>query len=494
MHQFAVVVVGKGNAALCAALSARDRGVSVAMLEAATVEESGGNSRFAGGVMRFAYSTVEELQQLTDISRDEARNTDWDSNSVEEFYEDLYRVTSFRTDPDLSEALITKSFEGMVWLRSQGASFVPNYGAQSAIVEGKRKFFGRFPLTMNGGGAGLVADLTRTAEKKGIEIFYETRAVSLIYDGERVLGVRAKQRGKLVEFHASAVVLACGGFESNPEWRTRYLGPGWELAKVRGTRHNLGEGLRMALEIGACPCGNWSGRHAVSWERHAPEFGVVERSHDPYRHSYPLSIMINAEGRRFVDEGADFYNYTYAKYGAEVLKQAGQYAYQVFDAKTKPLLKKEYGGRNVTRFIGNTLEELADRLEGVDPKMFLTTVREYNAAVRTDVPFNHAVRDGRCTVGIDPPKSNWANVLDTPPFEAYGVTCGITFTFGGLRINHETGQVLDLGYEPIPGLYAAGEMVGGLFYFNYPAGTGLVSGLVFGRIAGNGAGAAVKAK
>jgi tricarballylate dehydrogenase len=491
VHQFDVVVVGKGNAALCAALTARDKGVSVAMLEAANVEESGGNSRFAGGVMRFVYSTVEELQKLTDIPEDEAQNTDWDSNSVEEFYEDLYRVTSYRTDPDLSETLITKSFEGMVWLRTQGASFVPNYGAQSAIVNGKRKFFGRFPITINGGGYGLVADLTKTAEKKGIAIFYETRAVSLIYDGERVAGVRARQKGKPVEFGARAVVLACGGFEANPEWRTRYLGPGWELAKVRGTRHNLGEGLRMALEIGACPCGNWSGRHAVSWERHAPEFGVVERSHDPYRHSYPLSIMVNAEGKRFVDEGADFYNYTYAKYGAEVLKQTGQYAYQVFDAKTKPLLKQEYSGRNVTRFTGNTLEELAAKLEGVDAKMYLKTVREYNAAVRADVPFNHAVRDGRCTVGIDPPKSNWANVLDTPPFEAYGVTCGITFTFGGLRINHESGQVLDLGYEPIPGLYAAGEMVGGLFYFNYPAGTGLVSGTVFGRIAGNGAAAAV---
>jgi tricarballylate dehydrogenase len=492
MQQYDVVVVGKGNAALCAALSARDKGASVAMLEAAPIDESGGNSRFAGGVMRFAYSKVEELQQITEIPEDEARNTDWDSNTIDEFYDDLYRVTAFRTDPNLSEALITQSHAGMVWLRSQGASFVPNYGAQSAIVNGKRKFFGRFPLTVNGGGAGLVADLTQTAEKKGIAIFYETRAISLIYDGVKVLGVRAKQKGVPVEFGAKAVVLACGGFEANPEWRTRYLGPGWELAKVRGTRHNLGEGLKMALDIGACPYGNWSGRHAVSWERHAPEFGIVEKSHDPYRHSYPLSIMINAEGKRFVDEGQDFYNYTYAKYGAEVLKQTGQYAYQVFDAKTKPLLKKEYSGREVTRFVGNTLEELAAKMEGVDGQQFLKTVSAYNAAVKTDVPFSHAVRDGRCTVGIEPVKSNWANVLDTPPFEAYGVTCGITFTFGGLRINHETGQVLDLGYQGIPGLYAAGEMVGGIFYFNYPAGTGLVSGTVFGRIAGNGAGGAVK--
>ena len=489
-QQFDVLVVGKGNAALCAALAARDDGARVAMLEAAPVDESGGNSRFAGGVMRFAYSSVEDLQKITDIPEDEARNTDWDSNTIEEFYDDLYRVTSYRTDPELSETLITKSHEGMVWLRSQGAKFVPNYGAQSAVVNGRRKFFGRFPLTVNGGGAGLVEDLTKTAVKKGIEIFYETRAISLIYDGERVLGVRAKQKGKPVEFHARAVVLACGGFEANPEWRARYLGPGWELAKVRGTRFNMGDGLKMALDIGACPYGNWSGRHAVSWERHAPEFGEVERSHDPYRHSYPLSIMINAEGKRFVDEGADFYNYTYAKYGAEVLKQTGQYAYQVFDARVKTLLKQEYRGRNVTRFTAHTLEELAAKMEGVNPEGFLKTVRAFNAAVRADVPFNHAAKDGRCTVGIEPPKSNWANPLDTPPFEAYGVTCGITFTFGGLRISHETGQVLDLGFHPIPGLYAAGEMVGGIFYFNYPAGTGLVSGLVFGRIAGSGAAAA----
>jgi tricarballylate dehydrogenase len=154
VRKFDVVVVGKGNAALCAALSARDRGVSVAMLEAATVDESGGNSRFAGGVMRFAYSTVEELQKLTDIPEDEARDTDWDSNSVEEFYEDLYRVTSYRTDPDLSEALITKSFEGMVWLKSQGASFVPiyfNYPAGTGLVSGT--VFGR--IAGNGAAAAL---------------------------------------------------------------------------------------------------------------------------------------------------------------------------------------------------------------------------------------------------------------------------------------------------------------------------------------------------
>ena len=488
MPQHDVVVAGKGNAALCAALAARDRGASVAMLEAAPVEESGGNSRFAGGVMRFAYDGVEDIKKLADIPEDEAKNADWESNTTEQFYDDLYKVTSYRTDPELSETLITKSLDAMIWLRGQGAKFTPNYRHQSAVIDGKRRFFGRMPMWMVGGGPGLVQDLTDTAVKKGVEIFYETRAVALLHDGERVTGVRAQQRGKPAEFRARSVVLACGGFEANPEWRARYLGPGWELAKVRGTRFNMGDGLRMALDIGACPYGNWSGRHAVSWERYAPEFGDLSLPESSYRHSFPLSIMVNADGRRFVDEGIEFYNYTYAKYGAEVLRQPQQFAYQVFDAKVRHLLRPEYGHKNVTRFIANTLEELAAKLEGVNPEGFLATVRAFNAAVRADIPFNHSIKDGRCTVGIDPPKSNWANPLDTPPFEAYAVTCGITFTFGGLRINHETGQVLDVNFHPMPGLYAAGEMVGGLYYFGYPSGSGLMSGAVFGRIAGGEAG------
>jgi tricarballylate dehydrogenase len=485
MQPYDVVVVGKGNAALSAALEAQADGKTrVVMLEAAPENESGGNSRFAGGMMRFAYDSVEDLRRLAEIPDEEVKNTDWDTNTTDEFYDDLYRVTAFRTDPRLSEIMITKSLDAMLWLRAHGVRFVPNYRAASAVVDGRRKFFGRMPIEVAGGGPGLVQYLDSAAAKHGIEILYETRAVSLLYDGERVTGVKAKQRGRQLEFRASAVILACGGFEANPEWRARYLGPGWELAKVRGSRFNMGEGLKMALDIGACPYGNWSGRHATSWERHAPEFGDLALDHACHRHSYPLSLMINARGKRFVDEGAEFYGYTYAKYGEEVLKQPEHFAWQVFDAKVKDLLRPEYHGRVVTKVSANTLEELATRLEGVDPQEFLKTVREYNAAVRRDVPFNPAIKDGRCTVGIDPPKSNWANVLDTPPFDAYHTTCGITFTFGGVRIDPDTAQVLDLTMQPIPGLYAAGEMVGGIFYFNYPLGAGLVAGTVFGRIAG----------
>ena len=234
------------------------------------------------------------------------------------------------------------------------------------------------------------------------------------------------------------------------------------------------------------PYGNWSGCHAVGWDLNAPEFGDLSVGDNFQKHSYPLGVIVNAEGERFVDEGADFRNYTYAKYGREILNQSGQFAWQIFDSKVLHLLRDEYRIRQMTKVSANTLEELVTKLEGVNPDQALKTLQEYNAAVMTDVKFNPAILDGRGTKGLAVPKSNWANVLDEPPFEAYAITCGVTFTFGGLRID-ENGAVVDTDLRPIPGLYAAGELVGGLFYFNYAGGTGLMSGAVFGRQAGQAA-------
>jgi tricarballylate dehydrogenase len=199
--------------------------------------------------------------------------------------------------------------------------------------------------------------------------------------------------------------------------------------------------------------------------------------------------MVNATGRRFVDEGADFRNYTYAKYGRVILEQPGQFAWQIFDQKVKHLQRDEYRIRQITKVTADTIEELAKKLDGVDAAQFVKTIADYNAAVRKDVPFNPNVKDGRRTDGLSINKSNWANTIDQPPYEAYGVTCGITFTFGGLRINNDA-EVLNTDYQPIRGLYAAGELVGGIFYFNYPGGSGLISGAVFGKIAGTSAGRA----
>ena len=481
-----VLVVGCGNAALCAALAAEENGAaSVTVLERAPDGESGGNSRFTAGAIRFAYSGLDDLLELIpDLSENDIAITDFGSYTEDQFFDDMYEVTQYRCDPDLIECLVRRSKETMLWMRDKGIRFIPIYGRQAFKVDGKFTFWGGLTVESVGGGPGLVDSLTRACLKRGIDIQYDTRAVDLASDGKNVTGVVARSGGERPEtIPADAVVLACGGFEANPEWRTRYLGPGWEIAKVRGTRFNTGDGIKMALDIGAASYGNWSGCHAVGWDRNAPEFGDLTVGDQFQKHSYPFAIMVNSHGRRFVDEGADFRNYTYAKYGGEIMKQPGHFAWQIFDAKTTHLLRDEYHIREITKVKADSLEELLPHLDGVDAETCLQEIREFNAAVRQDVPFNPNIKDGRCTEGIAINKSNWANTLDEPPFEAYAVTCGITFTFGGLRINTEA-QVLDTDLRPMPGLYAAGELVGGIFYNNYPGGTGLMSGAVFGKIAG----------
>ena len=487
-----VVVVGAGNAAMCAALATHEQGARPIVLERAPEDESGGNTRFTAGAIRFAYDGVADLRELMpDLTEEEIGRTDFGSYTEEQFFDDLARVTENRTNPDLAELLVKRSKSTMLWMRSKGGRFVPIYGRQAFKVDGKFKFWGGLAGEAWGGGPGLVEAHKTAAAKRDIPIFYSTRALSLLHDDHGVHGGRVRHAGVTRNIRCKAVVLAAGGFESNPEWRTRYLGPGWDLAKVRGTRFNTGDGIRMALDAGASPCGNWSGCHAVGWDRNAPEFGDLAVGDGFQKHSYPWGIMINANGERFVDEGADFRNYTYAKYGAVILRQPGQFAWQLFDKKVTHILRDEYRIRQVTKVTANTLEELVGKLDDVNGVRALEHIRAYNAAVRTDIPFNPNVKDGRCTQGLAIPKSNWANTIDIPPFEAYAVTCGITFTFGGLRID-TSGQEIDTDGAPIPGLYAAGELVGGLFYFNYPGGTGLMSGSVFGRIAGTSAGLAVK--
>jgi tricarballylate dehydrogenase len=493
MSSYDVIVVGGGNAAFCAALAAREAGASVLVLEAASEEERGGNSRFTAGAMRVAYDGVDDLARLMpDLTPEEIANTDFGAYGQDLFYDDICRVTQYRTNPQLAETLVGRSLDTMLWMRGKGVRFAPIYGRQAFKIEGRFKFWGGLTVEAWGGGPGLIDALYSIGARNGIEICYRSRALELIHDDGGVHGLVMRRNGRTEKIAAKAIVLASGGFEANAEWRTRYLGPGWDLVKVRGTRFNTGDGIRMALEIGAMPYGNWSGCHAVGWDRNAPEFGDLSVGDGFQKHSYPFGIMVNARGRRFVDEGADFRNYTYAKYGRAILEQPGQFAWQVFDRKVAHLLRDEYRIKRVTKVSAQTLEELAGKLEDVDAKGFLNEVGAYNAAVRTEIPFNPNIKDGRCTRGLPLEKSNWANTIYTPPFEGYAVTCGITFTFGGLKID-DGGAVLNTDGEPIQGLYAAGELVGGLFYFNYPGGTGLMSGSVFGRIAGISAGRAARA-
>jgi tricarballylate dehydrogenase len=405
------------------------------------------------------------------------------------FYDDLLRLTEHCCDPDLADLLVGRSHSTVAWMREQGVRFIPMFARQAYKIGNRHRFWGGMAVEAVGGGAGLVESLYGIAAKIGIDVRYGVKAARLLVDGQgSVRGLVAREADGFKDLPADAVVLACGGFEANPEWRARYLGPDWELARVRGTRHNTGDGIKMALDIGAQPYGHWSSCHAVAWDLNAPPFGDRRIGDLFQKHSYPLGLIVNVRGERFVDEGADMRNYTYARYGREILKQPQRAAYQIFDQKVIEMTREEYRIREVTKAEANTFRELAQKLE-IDPDGFERTMEAYNKAVQPG-NYNPAILDGKRTVGITPPKSNWALPMDSPPYVGFAVTCGITFTFGGLRVNTRA-QVLDTEDRPITGLYAAGELVGGLFYHNYPGGSGLMSGSVFGRLAGESASADV---
>ena len=480
-----VIVVGGGNAALCAAMSAKEHGAKVLVLERAPEAKRGGNSRFTGGGFRMVHKGLEDIKEVVpELSAEDIAITDFGQYTAEQYLDDLGRTTQYNIDPELAEILVDRSTDTVKWIRKQGVKFEPQYGRQAFKVNGRYKFTSGVVVNAIGAGQGLVEGEYKAIAQQGIELRYGAHVMRLLRGKEGINGVSVVIDGEEEQIYAGAVVLACGGFEANREWRTRYLGPGWELVKVRGTRYNTGEGIRMALEIGAQSYGHWSASHACPFERYAPDFGNLEKIGAGIRHSYPMGIMVNAEGKRFVDEGADWRNFTYVKYGPIVLKQPGSYAWQVFDTQTTHLLRGEYKMRGGHKVEADTLEELVKRMEDVEPKAFLETVREFNASIKKDAPpFDPNIKDGRGTVGLALPKSNWATALDKPPYTAYSIGCGITFTFGGIKID-KTSRVLDMADDPMRGLYAGGEIVGGLFYFNYPSSSGLMAGAVFGRTAG----------
>ena len=487
-----VVVVGGGNAAMCAALSAREAGARVLVLEKAPEAWRGGNGFFTAGGFRFAFKSFDELRTLIgDLSDQEAAQMEVDPYTEDNFYDDLMRVTEECADPDMALLLVRESQNTVRWMKDRGIRWIPMFGRQAYKVGGKFRFWGGLVLEAVGGGPGLIDMEYASAAKAGIDVRFETKATRLVTDDRgRVTGILVRTPDGTETIDAGAVVLASGGFEANPEMRTRYLGPNWELARVRGTPYNTGDGIRMAIDIGALPWGHWSGCHSVQWDLNAPWHGDRKVGDNFQKHSYPVGIIVNLRGERFVDEGADFRNYTYVKYGRAVIGQPRRTAFQIFDQKVVDILREEYRIREVTKAEANTFEELARKLE-IDVPGFVKTVTEFNAAVMKDVPFNPAVKDGRGTRGLALPKSNWAQALDTPPYVGYAVTTGITFTFGGLKID-DAGRVIDCEQRAIPGLFAAGELVGGLFYHNYPGGAGLMAGAVFGRIAGRSAAHAAK--
>lgn len=483
MEAVDVVVVGGGNAGFTAAHAAAVRGRKVVLLEKGSQDLAGGNSFYTAGATRIAHNGLADLADWVEPDERHGR-TEVPPYSAEEYAADLAKVTEGRNDPGLTKVLVEESQPTLRWLNSLGLKYRLMYERQAfERPDGSYLFWGGLHVGNVGGGEGLIADHTRVAAELGIDVRYSHAAKSLVVEDGRVVGVVADSPSGELSLRAESVILTAGGFEADPQLRREHLGEGWENAKVRGTPNNTGDMIAAALEIGAARGGDWGTCHSVQWDAFtATNESNRELTNRLTRQSYPFGIIVNTNGERFLDEGADFRNYTYAKYGKEILKQPGSVAYQIFDATLRPMLRtEEYDMPGISVEVADTLEELAARI-GVDPEKLSKTVSDFNNSIDRSIAFDPNVKDGR-SAATEPVKSNWAAPIETGPFYAYGVTCGITFTFGGIKSDTH-GRVLDGQGKHIQGLYVAGEMLGGLFSANYPGGSGLAAGCVFGRRAG----------
>ena len=487
-RDFDVVVVGGGNAALVAALSACEAGARVAVLEVANRAERGGNSRFSGAVFRIPHNGMAHVKELLcEEALYQTEKVDLGPYSAHEFTQDLMRVTRRQANPELNKVLLENGYDTCKWMKDVcGVHWqltLHKFFNEDKIksVKGKLDISPPVGLMAKHEGVGLTDDLWKAAESRAtITVFYGTPAVDLLIDGTIVYGVRAQQDDSDINFYGQ-VILGCGGFEANPRLRRQFLGEGWDMVLVRGTRFNTGSMLEKAIAAGAQSHGHWGGAHASPQDLDAPRVGDLKMTDKMSRYSYPFGISVNTLGRRFMDEGEAHFGLTYAKTGDAIGRQPESKAFQIFDQSSKDLLEPRYS--TGTPVVADTLEELAKKLE-IDVPNFLQTCNDFNAACDPLNPFDPLKLDGNCTRGsLKPPKSNWAIPLDQSPYFAYKVTVGITFTYGGLKTD-TTARALDNGNRIMPGLWVIGEMQGGLFYYNYPVGTGLVKGSVFGKIAG----------
>lgn len=514
-QQCSILVIGSGNAGLSAALSASLSGAKdILVIDKCPQAWAGGNSYFTAGAFRTAHAGLADVLPLVNnVSPETTQLVDLDAYTPDDFTADLKRVTDGRSDEALGRVLVGDSRETVGWLKDLGVRFQLSFNRQAYHVGGRYKFWGGLCLKTQDGGKGLVADLQAAAQRQGIRLQYSTAAKRIVRDAHSgaVTGVVVEKDGREEVLACQAVIMAAGGFEASPRLRAQYLGPGWDLAHVRGTPFNTGDLLEACLtDLAAKSKGNWSGCHSVAWDAASdPDAGNRAVSNEYTKSGYPLGLMLNVDGVRFVDEGVDFRNYTYARFGRAILQQPHGVAFQVWDKKSIPLLREEeYRAEVVERIEAGSLEELAEKCAAVGlvgKERFVAIVGEYNDAVyahraaHPDLVFDPAAKDGLSTQSskkkLGLAKSNWALPVDEAPFLAVKVTCGITFTFGGLAVEPETAAVISSATgSAVPGLFCVGEMMGGLFYGNYPGGSGLTSGAVFGRRAGRAAASLVSAK
>jgi tricarballylate dehydrogenase len=451
---FDVVVVGAGIAGLSAALAAREAGAQTLLIEKAPRPERGGNTRFADAQFRFPHQADQYGAR---------------SYSEDEFRHDLMRLSRGRANRDLINVLVANAAAAVDWLTEQGVTWDEGFPHTAG--------YRRRPAQ---GGQGLVDTLFARLEERGVAVRYQHAAFELLLDERAtVRGVRVRTPDGLMDFEAlGGVILACGGFQANIQMRVAHLGRFADSLILRGSRHNTGEGIRMALDIGAQAAGQWGDYHSAVIDARSPkaECGVTAL------YNFQMGIIVDTQGQRFLDEGEDWRDNTYVKFSKAIVEHRDGLAFCIFDQQMYRRAEFQRAWYPVAPPIeANALEELAEALE-LPVDAFVKTVHDFNAAVQPGA-FDLDRLDGKRTSGITPPKSNWAMPLTEPPFVAVPVTGGITFTFGGLKVD-TSARVVGLAGLPIDGLYAAGEPIGELYYYNYPGATSCLRGCVFGRIAG----------
>lgn len=481
-----IIVIGGGSAAFDAAVSARLAGAEhVVMLEKAPEAEYGGNARYSGTGFRFVHAGSEEIRQFVPDVEDALFDTMViPPYTADDFLADLERMTQGRMNRVLAQTLVHESNAAIHWMHEIGIEWEPL--KEHAKVGGKRYFERGIALHVAGGGIGQLTQWRKIAERLGVEIRFELPVCAVHGDMRRVEGVRVSGPDGRYDLNAKAVIACAGGFQASPEMRARYLAGNTDLMKVRGSRHDTGEVLRMLIDLGVRTAGHWQSGHMSPIDAQAPDFETPQhedgRGNTQSRYDYPYGISVNALGVRFFDEGEAQHSYTYAKTGRAVLGQPGARAYQIYDQTG--LACRRYPHHDATFVEAGTIAELAS-LIGVEPAVLTNTVHEFNRAAPDDPPFDPRRPDGKATKGLAIPKSNWAVRIEQPPFRAYPVTCGITFTFGGVDVNQKA-QVMSTMDQPIKGLFASGDILG-LFFHNYPSFTGQTRNAVFGRLAGKSA-------
>lgn len=449
-----VVVVGCGMAGLSAANRAVELGFDLTVLEKAPEEHRGGHTRFSES-FRVASSDADLEQYGYEFNIDDY--------SPDDFYDDVMKQTNGRADEDLARTIVDNIGPTVEWLTERGVEWDMeplNVGYTVA-----RTFFE---------GEELVTNLVDAAEQAGATFHYGTEARELIFDDGAVAGLRARTDEGIMEFRADAVIVAAGGYESSEEKRTRYYGSDYDAMKVRGSRYNTGEGIEMVLDAGGRATGQWGGAHMALIDSESPDYEGGANRVDGYQYG----VLLNNEGERFFDEGEDARAHTYAKLGRLIFEEPGHEAFIVIDDPLRDHMRATGPGGWVR---GDTVEAVLAELGCDAPVTGTATVEGFNAACDPG-EFDPDSLDGNDTDGLDVEKSNWAFPVDEPPFYGYRVTGGITFGFGGAAQDTRA-RALDTVGRPIPGLYVAGNTTGGLFFDNYPGGTGLANAAVFGKIA-----------